>query len=216
MPRFCTEKHQTHKEAPMKTWKLASTDHLCTIARLGSKTLTVNKAIPPDSQRCGRVWHPPPETFSSPTVSLEQIRRALEQPSVSFSFSPQCCSTWWDAQGYFLSSCGQEMIVNCPDAWPPRLLHHCHCLVDLRQHNTQGVASSLDIKSCSAARPAGKPAKTPLAPTLMSTARSGCPLPEQNSTFKIFWAASYQLSGFIPHRHFTVFTVWSPCIGLTA
>lgn len=104
------------------------------------------------------------------------------------------------------------MIDNCPDRWPPRLLHHCHCLVDLRQHNTQGVASSLNIKSCLAASPARKTAKTPLAPSVVSTARSGCPVPEQNSTYKILRTAPYQLSGSILAWHFTVFTVWSPCI----
>lgn len=119
----------------------------------GPETLDKQQGSCPDSQRCGKV------ASSSWWIFIPCWELGTDTKGTQRRHQLQCCSTWWDAQPYFLSSHGQEMAVHHLDGWP---WQNHHCLVDLcsttrrahqasaarHQAKQQTGQNTRDIESC--------------------------------------------------------------------
>lgn len=88
----------------------------------GPETLDKQQGSCPDSQRCGKV------ASSSWWIFIPCWELGTDTKGTQRRHQLQCCSTWWDAQPYFLSSHGQETAVHHLGRWS---WQNHHCLVDL-------------------------------------------------------------------------------------
>lgn len=92
--------------------------------------------------------------------------------------------------GYFPSACGQKML-ECPDRWPWQNPWGCFTTA-VAWWTLGSVTPTAHQIQLLSSKPCRYSSQNVLAQSLVSTANTGCPVPEQNSTFKIFWAAPYQ------------------------
>lgn len=136
----------------------------------GAETLTVNKALPQTGMQHSHLSELPSSCWELGTDT-----RRLSCHKLSFGIP-----------GNTAAPDGMHHTIFCPHrnrqlftaqmAEPAWLLYYCHPPVSLRHSDTEGTSSL----GHSASSQAGKPAKTPLAPSPGSGARNGCPVPQQS------------------------------------